>query len=188
MKLFEMKNWQLHVNDIAWAYLPFKKLLTRDKTKDKGKALKEMLFIWHYCDIKSDYMHLTDLPTRVEEIKKDIDLPKIWKIDKDMKVAIDFYEKNSVTVIERLYRQTLAAADAIGDYLANSKTLLAERDMQGKVVTDIAKITTAAGRVPKLMSDLKSAYREVIKEQEDRDGRSKGSKKFNVFEDMDFNG
>lgn len=183
MKLFEMKNWQLQVSDEAWGYKPFKKLLTRDKTKDKGKCLKEMLFIWNYIDVKSDYMHLTDLDVRMSEIKKDIGLPDSWKLDADMKVAIDFYQSRSQTVIEQLYRQTLEAASAIGDYLGNTKALLAERDMQGKVVTDIAKITASVQKIPKLMSDLKAAYTEVVKEQQDKDNRTKGSKSFNTFED-----
>ena len=55
--------------------------------------------------------------------------------------------------------------------------------MQGKVVTDIAKITASVQKVPKLMSDLKAAYIEVVKEQEDKDNRQKGSKTFNIFED-----
>ena len=183
MKLFEVKQWQLQVKEEAWGYKPFKKLLTRDKTKDKEKALKEMFFIWNYCDVKSDYMHMTDLKVRETEIKKDIGLPVKWKIDADIKDAIELYERNSVTVVEQLYRRTLEAASAIGDYLGNTKELLAERDVQGKVVTDIAKITASVQKVPKLMSDLKAAYIEVVKEQEDKDNRQKGSKTFNVFED-----
>lgn len=186
MKLFEMVNWELRITDQAWGILVFKKLLTRDKTKDKEKALKEMLFIWHYADIKSDYMHLTDLKERTSEIKKDIGLPKPWKIDKDLTLAINFYKQDR-SVIEKLYRDSLASGHAIGDYLSRTKELLAERDVQGKVVTDIAKITQSVSKMPKLMADLKAAYKEVVKEQEDKEGRKKGSKAFNVFEDMDFN-
>jgi hypothetical protein len=61
--------------------------------------------------------------------------------------------------------------------------LLAERDAQGKVVTDIAKITASAQKVPKLMADLKAAHKEVVKEQEDLDNRKKGSRSMNMFED-----
>lgn len=183
MRLFEMKNWQLNVADEAWGYKAFKKLLDRDKTKDKTKCLKEMLFIWNYADVKSDYMHLTDLDVRCSEIKKDIGLSDKWKIDNDMEFAIDFYISRSSTVIEQLYRQTLTAASAIGEYLGNTKVLLAERDVQGKVVTDIAKITASVQKIPKLMADLKSAYGEVVKEQQDAENRTKGSRSFNVFED-----
>ena len=33
------------------------------------------------------------------------------------------------------------------------------------------------------MADLKAAYKEVVKEQEDNENKKKGSKSFNTFED-----
>lgn len=183
MTLFEMRGWELSIVEQAWGILPFKKLLKRDKTKDKTRAHLEMQFIWHYTDVKSTYQYITDLEVRTEEIKKDIGLPKTWKIDKDVQAAIDLYEERSSTIIEALYRQTLRSASAIGEYLGRTKELLEERDLKGSSVTDISKITTAVGRMPKLMYDLKAAYKEVVKEQEDNDSKKKGVKTFNTFED-----
>lgn len=182
MKLFEMKNWQLTTSEELWGLLPFKKILERDKSKDKELANKEILFIYFFCDIKSDYIiHSEEVKT--EEIKKDIGLPKSWKIDKTIREAIELYNKRSESVIEKLYKQSLKAAGDIGDYLENTKILLAERDDRGKPVTDISKITNAVQKVPKLMADLKAAYKEVVKEQEDMSNKSKGSRKMNIFED-----
>lgn len=187
MKLFEFKNWELTVREEAWGLAPFANILKRDKTKDKSKALKEMLFVWHFCDIKSDYQYLTDETERFNAIKKDLGLPNAWKKDKIINEAIACYRKHSVTVIQKLYMNSLLSAQEIGNYLANTKELLAERDVHGKVVTDIAKITSSVQKVPKLMSDLKAAYKEVIKEQEDLDNRQKGSRTMNMFEDgLDF--
>lgn len=183
MRLFVMKNHELTVREEVWGLAPFAKLLARDKTKDKVRAHNEMLFIWHYCDIRSDYQHLTDDKERAAEIKKDLKLPASWKLDATMEAAIDCYKRGSSTVVQTLYKQTLMSASAIGKYLANTEALLAERDMHGKVVTDIAKITSSVQKVPKLMADLKAAYKEVIKEQEEMDNRKKGSRTMNTFED-----
>jgi hypothetical protein len=183
MKLFKMKDWQLQVEDETWGIPAFGKLLTRDKSKDKTKALKEMMFIWHYSDIKSDYQYITDLDIRAVEIRKDLLLPDKWVIDKTLQAAIDLYEVRSTSIIETLYKQTLQSASAIGEYLGNSKALLSERDVHGKVVTDIAKITASVQKIPKLMDDLKVAYKEVVKEQEDMDNRKKGSRTMNPFEE-----
>lgn len=182
MKLFQMVNWQLEVSEEVWGLLPFKKLLDRDKSKDKERALKELLFIFFYSDVKSDYL-LMEEDERITEIKKDIGLPKTWKIDKDIQLAIDTYEKVSSSIIEELYKNTIKSARAIGNYLKNTDALLKERDNSGKVVTDIAKITASVQKVPKLMVDLKSAYKEVVKEQEDNNNKKKGSKSFNIFEE-----
>ena len=183
MKLFEMKDWQLQVSDEAWGLLPFNKILKRDKTKDKTIAIAEMLYIWYFCDIKSDYL-IVPTKDRGLEIKKELAaLPAKWKPDKVIQEGIDLYKKRSVTVVQKLYQQSLKSASDIGDYLENTDILLNERDMQGKIVTDIAKITASVQKVPKLMSDLKSAYKEVVKEQEDTENKKKGSKSFNTFEE-----
>jgi hypothetical protein len=183
MNLFEMKDWELSIVEQAWGILAFKKLLTRDKSKGKTRSHLEMQFIWHYTDVKSTYQYIIDLEVRTEEIKKDIGLPKTWKIDKDVQAAIDLYEERSSTIIEALYKQTLKSASAIGEYLGRTKELLDERDNQGKIITDISKITGAVSKMPKLMHDLKAAYKEVVKEQEEADSKKKGVRTFNTFED-----
>lgn len=184
MRLFEMRNWSLIISEETWGLLPFSKILKRDKSKEKEKAMKEMLFIYFYCDIRSDYLTMEEID-RLKEIKHDIGLPEDWVIDKVIQEGIDLYVKHD-SVLEKLYRQTLKAVTAVGNYLENAEVLLAERDKQDKPVNDISKITTAIQKVPKLMSDLKSAYKEVVKEKEDLENKKKGSKAFNVFEELNF--
>lgn len=182
MKLFHMKDWQLIVSEETWGLLPFKRILDRDKTKTKSRANAEMLYLYYYCDIKSDYLSMDEEDRQTELIKDIPSLPKNWKLDSIMTDAIKFYLKFD-TVVERLYRQSLKSATAIGNYLENTASLLEERDGKGKPLYDIAKITTSVQRIPKLMSDLKLAYKEVIKEQEDSSNKKKGSKMFNMFEE-----
>jgi len=81
MKLFEMRDFNLQVIPEAWGLLPFKAILKRDKNRNKETAFKEMLFIYFYCDIRSDYVYITDNVVRTTEIKKDIGLSEDWKID-----------------------------------------------------------------------------------------------------------
>ena len=175
------KDWELVVSEEAWALAPFSKILKRDKTKGKELAMKEMIFIYFYCDIKSNYLLMKDAE-KVEEIKHDIGLPEKWKVDDIIKDGIKLYKKEK-SIIEQLYLQALQSASDVGDYLGNTKELLNERDMHGKPVYDIAKITTALDKVPKIMSNLKLAFNEVVKEKEDNENKKKGSRQFNTFED-----
>lgn len=183
MKLFEVKNWELQVSEEAWGFVPFKKILSRDRTKDKSKAFKEMFFIWNYSDIKSDYLYITDKQIRAEEIRKDIGLPKGWKIDKVMDDAIKFYEERSKTIIEELYEGALISASAVTDYLKNTKILLAERDTSNKPIYQLTAIVNGIKSVKIIMRDLKAVYAEVVKEKSDVEDREKGNKTFNTFED-----
>lgn len=184
MQLFELdKDWNLRVQDVAWGLLPFKKILKRDKSRTKETALKEMLFIYYYSDIKSDYLTISNLKDRTTEIIKDIKLPEDWKIDTTIQEAIDFYEERSLTVISKLYKNTLKAVDDISEYLTMTDVLLRERDKNDKPVTDISKITSAVKQVKSLMQDLKAAEKEVIKEQQELEGRKKGSREMSIFEE-----
>lgn len=182
MKLFEMKNWQLVVSEEAWGLQPFAKILKRDKTKNKERALKEMLFVYFYCDIKSNYI---DMPvkSRTSEIKHDIGLKESWEVDDVIEDAIELYKRVSVSTIQRLYMKSSKSIDDIGDYLENTKALLEERDINGKPIYDISKLVAANEKVPRLMANLKAAREEVIKEKESNENKKKGSKSYNTFED-----
>lgn len=177
-----MKNYNLTLQEEVWGLAPFKKLLTRDKTKGKEVAHAEMLFIYFFCDAKSDYLVMNE-EDRLSELKKDIaGLPKKWEPDADVKAAIDFYLKHE-TVIEKLYKSSVKSATDVSEYLENTDKLLKERNSQGNPVTDVAKIANTLSKIPKIMSDLKASYKELVKEQESLEGKKKGSREFNLYED-----
>lgn len=182
MKLFSMKNWNLQVEEEAWGISAFKALLDRDKSKEKETAMKEMLYVYLFCDVKSDFNILPE-EERGPAIQSEINLPEKWKHDDKIEEAIRVYKDYSQTTIQRLYQQSLKSAQDIGNYLELTDKLLAERDDRGKPVTDISKITASLQRIPKLMADLKAAYKEVVKEQDDLEGKKKGSRTMNTLED-----
>lgn len=183
MKLFELKNGDLSVDPAVYGLIPFKNILKKDKSRNKETALKEMLFIYYYTDIRSFYLIMSNLDERASEIRKDIGLPEDWKIDKVIQEAINFYESRSLTVIGKLYKNSLKAANDISEYLTMTDVLLAERDDKGKPVNDISKITMAITKVKGIMQDLKAAEKEVLKEQKELEGRTKGSKTMSIFEE-----
>ena len=181
MNGFLLKEYVLTVEDNMWGLLPFKKILKRDKSRDKDRALKEMLFIYYYSDIKSDYL-IIDSKFRIEEIKKDIGLPEDWRIDSVLQEAIDFYEERSLTVVGKLYKNALVAANDISDYLTKTKELLEERDDKGKPVTTLTTIVGGISKIKTVMQDLKAAEKELIKERIETEGRMKGQQQMGMFE------
>ena len=185
MNLIEFNNTDVSItySPLLLSLKPFKQLIDRDKSKDKSMAKKEIAFISFYIDVKSIYMYITDDKERFEELVKDLELPKDWKIDSVVAEAINFYKEKSTTVNSSIYRRACKAAMDIASYLQKADTLLEERDENGKVVTDISKITSALEKVPKIMSNLNIAHQELIREQKIVEGRSKGSKQFNMYED-----
>ena len=178
-----MEDWKLTLDPQVWGLAPFKVLLDRDKTKSKKIANAEMLFIWYYTDIKSDYLFISE-DKRVEEIKKNLPvLPKAWKIDKEIQAAIDFYKKMSETIIQYLYKKAMKSAQDAADYLGDTAALLNEKDNAGRPIYKLKDITSGLKDIKIIMRDLKEAEREVIKEIEDSVGKSSGSQKFNMYEE-----
>jgi len=158
----------------------FKKILDRDRTKDKSLALKELTMIYFYADITSPYQVIMDLEERLDEIKKDIDLPKLWKIDKQLNEAIELYQKRSKTIIHSLYDSAMIAASAINDVFKDAKNLINESTDK---IAATQKVITALSQVPKVMADLKKAEKELLKQIEDNEDKKVGSKSKNIFED-----
>lgn len=183
MKLFKIENWEVKVQEEVWTLEPFKALLKRDKSKGKEKVFKEIAFIFHYCDLRSDYANISNPIERKEIIKKDIGLPEDWKLDGLMDQAIDFYNERSVTIIEQLYKAAVTAVDGVRNYLKDSESLLNERDANGKPIFKPGDITRALKDVKTIMQDLKAAEKEVMKEKKETEGRTKGSREYGVFED-----
>lgn len=178
-----MKDFNLHVTEEAWGLLPFKTILKRDKNRTKETAFKEMLFIYYYVDIRSDYVYIINDKERCNEIIKDIGLPSDWKIDSVIQNAIDYYNSMSLSPIAKLYKSSLKAADDISKYLESTDELLKERTVNGSVVNTLATITASLKSVPIIMKDLKAAYKEVLIEQKDMEGKTKGSRSYGLFED-----
>lgn len=182
MKAFEMQDYSLQIDITVWGLLPFKAILKRDKSRNKEMAFKEMLFIYFYTDIRSDYIYIINDKERCAEIIKDIGLPSDWKIDSIIQTAIDFYNERSCTVNQRLYKSALKSANDIAEYLEDTDVLLKERTDKGATVTTLPMIVAAQEKLPKIMQNLKAAEKEVLKEITDIEGKNKGSQKMNMFE------
>ena len=181
MNGFKLREGVLTVDDNLWGLEPFRKILKRDKSRNKDLALKEMLFIYYYTDIKSDYL-IIDIKVRTNEIIKDISLPDGWKIDSVIQEAINFYEERSLTVIGKLYKNALLAANDISEYLTKTKELLEERDDRNKPVTTLTTIVGGISKIKVVMQDLKAAEKELIKEKVETEGRMKGQQQMGMFE------
>jgi hypothetical protein len=183
MNGFLLKDGVLTVEDNLWGLLPFKKILKRDKSRNKDLALKEMLFVYYYADIKSNYLIISDLKDKIKEIKHDVDLPEDWKLDDTIQEAIEFYEKRSLTVIGKLYKDALTSVHEMSEYLRSTKKLLEERSNNGGTVTTLPMITSAQEKLPKIMQNLKIAEKEVLKERVEMEGKMKGKQSMGMFEE-----
>lgn len=182
MKLFELKDWDLVISEEAYGLVPFQKLIKRDKTKNKSKAIKELEYIFFSTDMRSPYL-IMDEHERFQEIKNDLNLPKDWEPDAVVNAATEFYKSRSATIASELYDSAVISARAVSKYLRNTEALLNERDKSDKPIYHPDKIIATLAKLSTTMSDLDKAYDKVVKERQADGTRTKGSQTMNLFED-----
>jgi hypothetical protein len=178
MKLFEMKNWKLTVQEQTWALGPFKKLLDKDNTQEKERATKEIAFIWFFCDTRSDYQYITDLEIREKELKKDLRLPSAWKITSDIQDAIDFYNERTQTISSQILKDSYYTANQLSKKMKE----LVENDDTVLNGATISKLIDGLNKMPTVIKALQETEKAVLKELEQKK-QNVGSQKKGIFED-----
>lgn len=184
MRLFELnKYWELEISPEAYGYPEFAKIVKRDKSKGKKQSTKELLYVYHFCDLRSNYLNIADEDKRSSQIKEEIELAPSWEPDSVVEAAMYLYRERSATVIGNLYESALVSTNALSSFLRNTESLLTERDKNDKPVYKPQDITSSIKKIPELMADLKKAEKEFLQESKTTEGKSKGSQDFNEFED-----
>lgn len=177
MKLFKMENWDIIVAEEAYLLTPFKKILQADKTKDKEIATKEMAFIWFYADLKSTYNYILDDSEKIEEIKKDLNLPKDWKPSKLVLEGISFYKERSKTVSSTILENSLFIANSLSDKM--KKIIEEDNELS---ISDMEKVSKGLVQMPNIVSSIQKLEQTVLREQAEHRDKS-GSKDRGLFED-----
>lgn len=185
--VFNRDNYEVEVEPEALMLAPFNALYKKDKTKSKDKFMKQMAFIWFMHDTKSDYAYITDPVEKAQEIQIDLDMIKRGSetlyTSKELEEAEEFY-KSFRTITEELYVGASTAASVVIKQLKDAEGLLKQVEPRtGKPLYTLKDINGVIQQIPKIMRDLKLALKEVILEQKDNEGKSTGSKDFNLFED-----
>jgi len=177
---FNKDSYDVIFTEECTVLVPFKKILERDRSKDKSTAIKEISFVYFYADITSPYQSILVDSERCEEIKKDIELPSKWKIDATITGAVEFYKEKSKTAVHHLYTASMTAAAAVNDVLSDAKALIEASDDKIKAVQ---QVVGALEKVPKVMTSLRAIEKELLRQIEDKEGKKIGSKSFALYEE-----
>lgn len=180
MKLFTYKDYNLKISEEAYALRPFKKLVDRDRTKDKTKAMKELAYLYFMYDPRSDFSFEIIEADRDLRVKDSIGLEADWKPDKQVLEAIELYKYLTTTSSSLLLQDTRVIIDNIRNTFRSID--LTEKDANGKLVFNIGQVMTAVKQVPSLVKELADAEKAVSKEIEDV-GMMRGMKQKTILED-----
>ena len=178
MKLFELdrESYAVVYEPQTLTIKAFADIFKRDRSKGKTKAVRELSFVYFYCDIKSDYMIHIDPKVRLKAIKADLLLGDTWKIDKVMEAAIEFYESMSTSITAEILADSRFTAKTLSNKM---KEAVQEEDL---TIDEMSKLMANITKIPVVVKALQAAEQAVLKEIEEAKG-SIGSKEKAIFED-----
>jgi hypothetical protein len=158
----------------------FKKLWTRDKTRDKRIAKSELSYVYFMTDFKSPFSNITDDEDRSNAIINSLDLPKGWKPDATVKACIDIYKERQKTITMILLDDARYALNEISRFLRSIN--LHATDERGNFIYDVKKMADTIKMIPSL-SDSLDVLEEKVKREIDVKKQLRGDKEKSVFED-----
>lgn len=154
MRLFTYEGYKITVAPEALVLKPFKTLWSRDRSRDKHKAMTEFGYIYFWADPRSEYMYIVDDDDRSAAVKEGLGLPAKWKPDKEVLAAIGLYQSFTTTAA-LLLQDTRYAVDKLRQLLRDIN--LDDKDKNGKPIYTLNVITSTIKQVPALVRDLDAA-------------------------------
>lgn len=162
MKLFEIVNGLPVITAEALLIPEFKALYTRDKTKDKIRATKEIAYIYFSVDYKSIYLSYTK-DVREERLNEDFMEDRIYKPDKLVVEAMKKYDELQQTPTMNFLKAARHAMQETENYFMNID--YSERDLRGNAVykgTEITKMLKDCSGIKDSLDKLLEAVRKEV--------------------------
>lgn len=161
---YNITTKQLEINEPELLLVKeFKALLTRDKTADKKRAMRELTYIYLALDWKSPYSQYSE-QERHDEAIHDADLTEAEFNDPTFREACRKYRalqdsNKSIKLLEAAKR----AADQFIDYF-DTIVDLNERDTNGKPIFSAEKVMKEMASLHKVHEELVTLEDQVKKE------------------------
>lgn len=143
MTIFYIENNVVKVTPEVLLIPEFKALWDRDKSKEKGKAYKELAFVYFLSDYKSVY---TAYPEEEKEfrIKQDFIKDDAWDKDELVVEAIRKYEEFQSTPTLKMLRAAKVASEKLSTFFLTQdpehKNYTSNLEKLGKIVESIDKL------------------------------------------------
>jgi hypothetical protein len=147
----------------------FKKLVMRDKDRQKRNALRELSYVYHKSDYRSVYNNYSPVE-KLAKLKEDF---KVEAEDDVIKSAISKYLELTQTPIIRLLNSSRQKIDELAEYIEHT------------TITDdtIEVFIKASEKIPNLINALDKIEEKVKADQSMSGSRTKGGKVVSKLEE-----
>lgn len=180
MKLFELNdNYEVGFEPELFLIKAFKDL-RKSREDDTGLLLKELGFVYFFCDMNSDFQYAANEKERETDVKALLGLDDKWRPDNRVMECMRVYEQLNQSVSSNLLKSVYIAVDKVREHLETIN--LKERDKSNKPVYNQKDIIASIKQIPDLLKSIRAAETEFIMNRE-QGGRLKGNKEKTVYED-----
>lgn len=170
MKLFELdEDNNVIIAEEVREIPEFKKLIMRDKDRNKRNALRELSYIYHRADYRSVYNNYAP-DEKLQKLAQDF---KVEHEDTEIKKAIEKYLELTQSPIIRLLNSSRRKIDELAEYIENT------------TLTDdtIEVFLKASKDIPVVINALDKIEEKVKSDQSFAAARTKGGKTVSKLED-----
>jgi hypothetical protein len=165
----------------------FEKIWSRDNSKNKLKAKKELTFVWGMCATsdKNIWSDFKDELERAKIIKSDIFEPNaVWKPDELVLTAIDKYkERIPKSPLDKMLESVEGAIGKLSLYLDSVD--FTATDENGRLIHDPKKVRDIISTMGKTVGDYNELKRQIAAGKQDSDEAIRGGGQKGMFEDAD---
>lgn len=180
MRLLKYEGYKLTFEPELLTLKVFKRLHTRDRSKDKSRFLQELGYIYFMADPRSDYQYITDEEERSKAIIDGEGLPSDWKVDSVLNDALVYYSKFKPTAA-LLLEDTRFAVDKLRQQLREID--LGAVDDKRRPIYTLNVVVSTIKQVPSLAKDLDEAEKALARDMIQND-RIRGTVDKSPYEDL----
>jgi len=183
MKLLSLQNNKVTISPEALELSPFRKIWDRDKTKDKGKALEDLSYVYWFADFSSVYANLSE-EDRKKELLVDVYDGK-REPDSLVEEAVAFYKNKQDDMSPSLsfLEAAMFAANKIKGFFYSVD--FSAVDANGKPIHDIVKVNATIKQIGATIDGL-DQLKERVKRELQSESRIRGGVEKSLFEDPDY--
>lgn len=185
MELFTIEENQVVISPELRIIPQFKKIIARDKDRNKRQAFIELAYIYFMYDYKSPYMNISDID-RHDQIIRHLKFKEGWEPDSDIKEAVaqylEFQETPSIKALKSTKNALLNASKVIDVMNRTVEDALSEEDKDMVTAIDtVDKLLSLADKLPKTINTIVTLEEKVQKEQHEN-SKVRGGGKAGTYE------
>jgi hypothetical protein len=167
MKVFDIVSGEVVIDPSRLIIPEFKKLWSRDKTKDKHNAVNEIAYITFLFDLSADnpYRGYTEYERELV-LKKDLFNNPNWEPDKAVTEAVDRFRKLMETTNTRVLLGAKKAAEELAKWFEQID--FSKVDNYGKPIFSARELSSNLKEVGNIVKSLSQLEQMVSQEQLDK--------------------